>query len=77
MLCTCCGPGSSIGIATDYGLDGPGSSQAATRHTPVLTVALCMQHDTETQDGNLCDTCDFELINIMSVNDCCYLLDMY
>jgi len=40
-------------------------------------VALCMQHDTETQDGNLCDTCDFELINIMSVNDCCYLLDMY
>ena len=22
---TCCGPGSSVGIATDYGLDGPGS----------------------------------------------------
>ena len=23
-LIHCCGPGSSIGIATDYGLDGPG-----------------------------------------------------
>jgi hypothetical protein len=25
-FCTCllCGPGSSVGIATDYGLDGPG-----------------------------------------------------
>jgi len=22
----CCGPGSSVGIATDYGLDGPGSN---------------------------------------------------
>jgi len=23
-----CGPGSSVGIATDYGLDGPGSNPA-------------------------------------------------
>ena len=23
---SCCGPGSSVGIATDYGLDGPGSN---------------------------------------------------
>ena len=23
---TLCGPGSSVGIATDYGLDGPGSN---------------------------------------------------
>ena len=22
----CCGPGNSVGIATDYGLDGPGSN---------------------------------------------------
>jgi len=27
MNCVCvCGPGSSVGIATDYGLDGPGSN---------------------------------------------------
>ena len=25
-LCYICGPGSSVGIATDYGLDGPGSN---------------------------------------------------
>jgi len=27
-LCVCvnCGPGSSVGIASDYGLDGPGSN---------------------------------------------------
>ena len=24
----CCGPGSSVGIATDYGLDGPGSNSS-------------------------------------------------
>ena len=24
--CFCCGPDSSVGIATDYGLDGPGSN---------------------------------------------------
>ena len=24
-----CGPGSSVGIATDYGLDGPGSNPGA------------------------------------------------
>jgi hypothetical protein len=23
-LCLCCGPGSSVGVTTDYGLDGPG-----------------------------------------------------
>jgi hypothetical protein len=23
-LCVLCGPGSSVGVATDYGLDGPG-----------------------------------------------------
>jgi len=27
----CRGPGSSVGIATDYGLDGPGSNAVATR----------------------------------------------
>jgi len=26
VLAKCCGPGSSVGIATDYGLDGPGSN---------------------------------------------------
>jgi len=26
VLKTICGPGSSVGIATDYGLDGPGSN---------------------------------------------------
>ena len=26
-----CGPGSSVGIATDYGLDGPGSNTVGTR----------------------------------------------
>ena len=26
---TACGPGSSVGIATDYGLDGPGSNPGA------------------------------------------------
>jgi len=25
-ICIFCGPGSSVGIATDYGLDGPGSN---------------------------------------------------
>jgi len=25
-ICCCCGPGSSVGIATDYGLDGSGSN---------------------------------------------------
>jgi len=26
-VCVCvCGPGSSVGIVTDYGLDGPGSN---------------------------------------------------
>jgi len=28
-----CGPGSSVGIATDYGLDGPGSIPVGTRFT--------------------------------------------
>ena len=26
VLVTSCGPGSSVGIVTDYGLDGPGSN---------------------------------------------------
>jgi len=26
LQCINCGPGSSVGIATDYGLDGPGSN---------------------------------------------------
>ena len=26
IICKYCGPGSSVGIATDYGLDGPGSN---------------------------------------------------
>ena len=26
-----CGPGSSVGIATDYGLEGPGSNPVGTR----------------------------------------------
>jgi len=26
-----CGPGSSVGIATDYGMDGPGSNPVGTR----------------------------------------------
>ena len=26
FICIYCGPGSSVGIATDYGLDGPGSN---------------------------------------------------
>jgi hypothetical protein len=25
-MCLTCGPGSSVGMATDYGLDGPGSN---------------------------------------------------
>jgi len=33
ILCSCtlqsCGPGSSVDIATDYGLDGPGSNPGA------------------------------------------------
>ena len=27
-----CGTGSSVGIMTDYGLDGPGSKQLLSRH---------------------------------------------
>ena len=29
-----CGPGSSVGIATDYGLDGPGSNPGGGRDFP-------------------------------------------
>ena len=29
---TNCGPGSSVGIATDYGLDGPGSNPGPGAH---------------------------------------------
>jgi len=31
LLCTISGPGSSVGIATDYRLDGPGSNSSGTR----------------------------------------------
>ena len=32
-----CGPGSSVGIATDYGLDGPGSNPGGRRDFPHLS----------------------------------------
>ena len=32
--CICCGPGRSVGIATDYGLDGPGSNPGGGRDFP-------------------------------------------
>ena len=31
-----CGPGSSVGIATDYGLDGPGSNPGGGRGFPLF-----------------------------------------
>jgi hypothetical protein len=31
------GPGSSVGIATDYGLDGPGSNPGGARFSAVQT----------------------------------------
>ena len=38
--CFCCGPGSSVGIATDYGLDGavsnPGGDEISRRSRPAL-----------------------------------------
>jgi hypothetical protein len=33
----CCGPGSSVGIATGYGLDGPGSESRWGRDFPHLS----------------------------------------
>ena len=33
LLSLVCGPGSSVGIATDYGLDGPGSNPVGTRYS--------------------------------------------
>ena len=30
-FCCCCRPGSSVGIETDYGLDGPGSNPVGAR----------------------------------------------
>ena len=32
-----CGPGSSVGIASDYGMDGPGSNPGGTRFSAVQT----------------------------------------
>jgi hypothetical protein len=32
-----CGPGSSVGIATDFGLDGPGSNSGGARFSAVQT----------------------------------------
>ena len=31
-----CGPGSSVGIATDYGLDGPGSNPGEGKDFPLV-----------------------------------------
>jgi len=31
-----CGPGSSVGIATDYGLDGPGTESRCGRDFPTV-----------------------------------------
>jgi len=38
-----CGPGSSVGIATDYGLDGPGSNyKGRTKKLAVTVVVILM-----------------------------------
>jgi hypothetical protein len=38
LLTNVCGPGSSVGLATDYGLDGPGSNPGGARFSvPVQT----------------------------------------
>ena len=37
MLCICCGSGSSVGIATGYGLDGPGIKSRWGRDFPHLS----------------------------------------
>jgi hypothetical protein len=37
VLCCICGPGNSVGIATDYGLDGPGIESRWGRHFPHLS----------------------------------------
>jgi len=35
------GPGSSVIIATDYGLDGPGSNPVGTRFSTGVAVGAC------------------------------------
>jgi len=35
-MCICCGPGSSIGKATDYGLDGPSGDEIFRPFRPAL-----------------------------------------
>ena len=35
-----CGPGSSVGIATDYGLDGPGSNRSGDENFRLSRPAL-------------------------------------
>ena len=40
-VCVCvCGTGSSVGIATDYGLDGPGSNPGGDEIFPLSRPAL-------------------------------------
>jgi len=43
-----CGPGSSVGIATDYGLDGPGSNQSASSSE---AVRLCIKQVAPSSGG--------------------------
>jgi len=40
VLCYKCGPGSSVGIATDYGLDGPGLNPGGDEIFPPSRLAL-------------------------------------
>jgi len=40
VLIFLCGPGSSVGIATDYGLDGPGSNPGGDENFPPFRLAL-------------------------------------
>jgi hypothetical protein len=37
VICKICGPGSSVGIATDYGLDGPRVESRCGRDFPHLS----------------------------------------
>jgi len=39
-VCVCGGPGSSVGIATEYGLDGPGSNPGGDENFRPSRVAL-------------------------------------
>jgi len=50
-----CGPGSSVGIATDYGLDGPGSNHGGDEiflpSRPALWPPSLLQTGTESVPG--------------------------